>query len=323
MLLIEDKIYGKFKITEPVLVELINSKPVQRLKEINQHGHHEKWTVKPTFSRYEHSVGVMLLLRKLGASLTEQVAGLLHDVSHTVFSHVTDWFLGDPLKEDYADKIHKAFIEDSEIPSILQKYNLNVEEITDYKKHTLLERQAPDLCADRLDYTFREMKSWADQKNVEKCIKDLKVKEKKIIFKEKEAAEAFAKAYAKCQEENWTSTRGCLNYLILGEVLKEAIKEKIIEKSDLYKTDKEVLKKLKESKNKNIQKKIKSLEEGIEYRENKKDPQYHIKKKFRYVDPEYVEIDQLRRVSEKNKEFKIILEKQRERSKEGIKVDIV
>jgi len=49
-------------------------------------------------TRFDHSVGVMLLIRKLGAGsspasalLKEQVAALLHDVSHTAFSHVIDY----------------------------------------------------------------------------------------------------------------------------------------------------------------------------------------------------------------------------------------
>ena len=35
---INDRVYGKIVIDEPVLIELINSKPVQRLKGINQAG---------------------------------------------------------------------------------------------------------------------------------------------------------------------------------------------------------------------------------------------------------------------------------------------
>ena len=37
-----------------------------------------------------------MLLAKKGASLTEQIAGLIHDVSHTVFSHVIDRVVGNP-----------------------------------------------------------------------------------------------------------------------------------------------------------------------------------------------------------------------------------
>ncbi|MEH6941868.1 HD domain-containing protein [Bacillus sp. JJ722] len=40
----------------------------------------EKWNV----TNFEHSKGVMLLIRILGGSVEEQVAGLLHDVSYKI-----------------------------------------------------------------------------------------------------------------------------------------------------------------------------------------------------------------------------------------------
>ena len=42
---------------------------------------------------FEHSLGVYLLLRRLGADRREQVAGLLHDISHTAFSHAVDFLI--------------------------------------------------------------------------------------------------------------------------------------------------------------------------------------------------------------------------------------
>lgn len=91
---IDDCVYGSCKITEPVLIELLQSPVILRLKGINQLGIPPEYD--PTnvfFSRYDHSVGVLVLLKKLGASLEEQVAGLLHDSSHTALSHQIDWVL--------------------------------------------------------------------------------------------------------------------------------------------------------------------------------------------------------------------------------------
>lgn len=89
-MLVNDEIYGEYEV-EAVLQDLIQSKPVQRLKGIHQGGAsylvNPKWNV----TRYEHSMGVMLLIRRLGGSIEEQIAGLLHDVSHTAFSHVIDF----------------------------------------------------------------------------------------------------------------------------------------------------------------------------------------------------------------------------------------
>ncbi len=105
---IKDPLYGKFEITEPILIELINSKPIQRLKKIWQHGLPQKYYYRKTFTRYDHSIGVMLLLRKLNASLEEQIAGLLNDASHAAFSHVVD-FLYKNKEEEYGDNILKEF----------------------------------------------------------------------------------------------------------------------------------------------------------------------------------------------------------------------
>ena len=86
-----DKIYGTYKITSPVIIKLLKSSPVQRLKKIAQFGVPDQLYHLKGYSRYDHSVGVFLLLRKLEASELEQIAGLLHDVSHTAFSHVIDY----------------------------------------------------------------------------------------------------------------------------------------------------------------------------------------------------------------------------------------
>ena len=74
---INDAVYGEEEINESVLVDLIISKSVQRLKEISQFGMPDEYYYKKGFSRYEHSLGVMILLRRLNASLEEQIAGLL------------------------------------------------------------------------------------------------------------------------------------------------------------------------------------------------------------------------------------------------------
>ena len=122
-MVISDRVYGKVKIESPVLLELIKSKSLQRLKGISQFGIPDEFYYLKNFSRYEHSIGVMILLKQLGASEKEQIAGLLHDVSHTAFSHVIDWVVGEGLTEDFQDNQHKNFIKSSPLTKILKKYN--------------------------------------------------------------------------------------------------------------------------------------------------------------------------------------------------------
>ena len=154
---INHKIYGNYTITEPVLIELINSKSLQRLKEIcNGGAWFFHYTYKKQFTRYDHSIGVMLLLRKFNATLEEQIAGLLHDISHTAFSHVADFVFGRLQEHDYQDsKLEKAF-QVQGINKILRKHKINPKFILNEKNFSLLERNLPTLCADRLDYTFQD-----------------------------------------------------------------------------------------------------------------------------------------------------------------------
>ena len=124
---IEDRVYGEEEIEERILIDLINCKSVQRLRGLAQYGFPDEYYHKNGFSRYEHSLGVLIFLRRLGAKLDEQIAGLLHDVSHTSFSHVIDWAIGNPEREDFQDKNHLNIIKNSEIPGILEKYDFRYE----------------------------------------------------------------------------------------------------------------------------------------------------------------------------------------------------
>ncbi|MGC8537910.1 MAG: HD domain-containing protein, partial [Candidatus Micrarchaeia archaeon] len=98
---VSDPVYGGFEIENEAIIDLMKSKPMERIKHISQQGIPREFNFKgaTNHGRYEHCVGVMLLLRKLGASDEEQIAGLLHDVSHTAFSHTADMVFG-----SYADQ---------------------------------------------------------------------------------------------------------------------------------------------------------------------------------------------------------------------------
>lgn len=149
-------LYGSFVITEPVLLDLLSSHAVQRLKKINQYGADFFVGSKKRFTRYDHSIGVLCLLRKVNAPLLEQIAGLLHDVSHTVFSHTGEVVYNHHSQTgSYQDDIHEWFLQKTDIPDILNNYNIAVADIL-HKNAAFkaLERDLPELCADRLDYNM-------------------------------------------------------------------------------------------------------------------------------------------------------------------------
>lgn len=156
--LIIHTIYSDFEITEPVLIDLFNSHTMERIKHIHQYGASDYVIPQnKEYSRYEHCVGVWALLRMYGASLEEQIAGLLHDASHTIFSHVGDiLFEHTSTHSSYQDDIHQWYLEQQKIDELLQQHNLSLDSVLHKSgAHNMLEQDLPDICADRLEYNLQ------------------------------------------------------------------------------------------------------------------------------------------------------------------------
>ncbi len=320
---LQDRIYGNFEITELVLTELIESPAMQRLKGVNQFGMPQRFYPYQGFSRYEHSVGAMLVLRKLGADIEEQAAGLIHDVSHTAFSHLVDWVIGDRDKEDHQDKNLQKIVSLSTIPAILRKYGFDPDRVTDVKQYKLLEKPAPNLCADRMDYSLREFRDWANPNIVNNCVEDLISYDGQMAFKTKESAEKFAYAYAKLQREHWGGAQCTVRWELLAKALKIALENKTVSVDDFYLEDEHIIQRLRKSDNKEIERVLFILEKpSLNLIENRTNPQFDLKKKFRHIDPHYLLDDRLHVLSE-DEEYKDFLKSQRELNERRIMVDLV
>jgi len=312
-MIIEDRVYGEEEINEQVLIDLISSVPVQRLKEVSQFGMPDEYYHLVTFSRFEHSIGVMVLLRKLNAGLEEQIAGLLHDVSHTAFSHVIDWVIGDPTKEDHQDKTLLKTFEETKIKNILEEHGFNYKKIAEAKNYSLLEQPAPNLCADRVDYSLREIKFLHSEQDAEKILGDLKNINGKITFASVEAAELFARHYVNLNKEHWGGKEAKARFHILANILKKAIKEKIISIEDMMKTDKEIIKVLHKSNHEEILSGLRILRNGFYLKKTEKEG-IILQKKFRYIDPEFFHNGKIISLSEFSEKYKKTLEEERTRS---------
>lgn len=217
---------------------------MQRMKGIDQHGYFEPYFPGTAFSRFEHSLGVFILLKKFGAPLLEQIAGLLHDVSHTVFSHVADFVFsnGSGEKQSFQDDCFEEFIEKSEIPEILKKHKINYKDIFDDSKFPLKEKELPDLCADRIDYFLRELKvtSKANQEKINEFLDNLVIIDNLWVFKKKELAKKYANLFLEINNWFWSGLETAVMFKTTGDLLKYAIDKKILTKDDLFTTDKEV-----------------------------------------------------------------------------------
>jgi hypothetical protein len=243
-----DKVYGQTEITEPVILDLINSPELQRLKEIDQAGYYEPYHPGSKHNRFEHSVGVCLLLKKFGASIEEQIAGLIHDVSHSAFSHAVDYALseGSEKEQNHQDNYFEEFILNSSIPEILKKYDFNVSYLLDESHFSLLETQLPDLCADRIDYSLRGLLAYKILKGdeVRDILNNLTVENKKWIFKDFDSAYEYAKLFKILNEGYYSAIETAVMFRRVGDYLRYALGQKYVTKEDLYTTDKEVIDKI-------------------------------------------------------------------------------
>lgn len=316
---IEDKIYGEFEV-EGVLEELINTKVVQRLKNIHQGG--ASYLVNPNWNvtRYDHSVGTMIFIKIIGGSLEEQIAGLLHDISHTAFSHVVDFALN-KSNEDYHEEIFEIIVETSDIPKILTKYGYDYKDILyNETKWTLLERSAPALCADRIDYTLRDMYSYGyiSLVAIKNFLDSLEVKDGEIVINSINAAEWFVNTYYKEVIGFFLNPLNIYAYNRLSNALKVALDNEIITLEDLLQDDNYVLTILKNSKNEEVRSLIQSLNYNVDVVENKEEYDIHQVNKLRLIDPTVIIDGVLSKASEKSTLIKILGEQAMQKSIEGV-----
>jgi len=309
----QDKIYGQFKIDEPVILDLINSQELQRLKEIDQAGYYEPYHPGSKHSRFEHSVGVYLLLQKLGASLEEQIAGLIHDVSHSAFSHAIDYALyeGSEKEHNHQDNYFEEYVLNSKIPNILEKHGFDVGYILDESNFPLLETQLPDLCADRIDYSLRELVAYkvSELEKVKDILKKLKVQDNKWIFSDFDSAYEYAKLFKILNENYFCSITTAVMFRRVGDYLKYALDKNFITKDDLYTTDKEVIDKI----NNNLAKDEKlsffwnRMNNSGGYENNPDNYDAEVYCKSRIVDPLCLDNGEVKRVSDIEPSWKDII----------------
>ena len=282
-----DSIYGEININEPVLLDLMECNAMQRLKGISQHGITALIGITPPFSRYDHSVGTMIMVRRLGASIEEQIAALLHDVSHTAFSHVIDFVFDDHRGQSYHEEKKEEFVAGSDIPDILNNHGRNWEDYLDEEKYELLEQESPALCADRLDYFLRDLEflGLANKTEINKAVGSLVVKNGKIVTDNEDTARWMAYTFIETDRTSWSNFREVGLYQLTAEAIKKAKKLNIICESDFWGADSTLWKKLCSAKQKEVSKYVCLITPGTRFIWEEERPLFRVATKVRSIDP--------------------------------------
>lgn len=306
---ITDAVYGGEEITAPVLVELINCPAIQRLRHIDQGGLSRVWFAGGEHNRYQHSLGVCILLKRYGASVSEQAAGLIHDVSHTVFSHCADYALaqGSEARQSFQDDVFHTLVLETDIPDILERHGLDPEYIFDESNFPLQETELPDLCADRIDYILRCAYHYekTDISVLRGHLENLCVKNLKWCFKDFNSAKAFAELFNYINDKHLSGLKSASMFRTVGDVLKYCLGEGYLSMDDLFATDDLVLDKIedKAAKDPELAKLWKRMNNKTEVRTGTGECGARVVCKSRVVDPLFIDNGGLKRVSEVDKDF--------------------
>jgi uncharacterized protein len=244
----EDPLHGVMAFDEPVLCALIESAPMQRIRDVDMGAYARGFYPGVSFSRFEHSLGVSYLLQRAGASIEEQIHGLLHDVNHTAFSHAIDYVLkaGSEDAQSYQDDTFEGFVRSSCLPRILEGHGFDTAYIIDERQFPLEEQPLPALCADRLDYGLRSLFHYGlmPAEEVRAMLAELQSDGRAWYFSSRRAAADFGQAFATLDNSIFDSLRAGVMYRSIGDCVGYALTAGIITRDDLLTTDSAVLAKL-------------------------------------------------------------------------------
>jgi len=285
-----DTVYGPVTIDEPILLALMDSAAMQRLKGVLQHGISGLIGITSPTSRFDHSVGAMLLVRRLGATVEEQIAALLHDVSHTAFSHVIDYVFDGHDDQSYHDREKERYLTQTEIPTLLADFGYDWQLFLHEEDFPLLEQPAPRLCADRVDYFLRDAQDLgvASADEVAWALSHLVVGEGRMAVADVAAASWLAYTFIKADDASWSNFREVGIYELTAQAIKRGLAIGAITEADIWGTDAAAWHKLQQYPDTQLQETLRLVNVHTHFVWDADKPTFILSTKIRTIDPDVV-----------------------------------
>jgi hypothetical protein len=253
----QDRVYGDVSIEDPAILELIGCETFQRLKRIRQAGPSAISFPFKDVTRFEHSLGVYLLLQRLGAPRREQIAGVLHDISHTAFSHAVD-FIFTSQEQDYHEQIKPLMLDRPDVAQALARLGFEPHEFYDDSIYPLLEQPLPYLCADRLDYFLRDGTTCGvvNREFVQRILHHMTVIDSRIALTRVDVAREAVALFETMNHKWWAGPVEAFIYNEFADAMREGLRIGVLELDDLLTDDAVVLAKLESTDNPQIAQKL-------------------------------------------------------------------
>jgi len=163
MKFIKDPVHGYVEVLDEIL-PFLDSSAVQRLRYVKQLGFSHLVYQGANHTRFEHSLGTMHLAGVMAKSLDlpasditlVSLAGLLHDIGHGPFSHVTE-----SLMEKYIKRQHheiESHLREGDLAALFDKSGISPDELYSIigGDHNYAGIIHGELDVDRMDYLLRD-----------------------------------------------------------------------------------------------------------------------------------------------------------------------
>lgn len=205
------------------------------------------------YSRLDHSIGVALIVWHFTHDKAQTIAGLLHDISTPVFSHVSDFRKGDTLSQTATEAPTAIMVRKDELLNkLLKEDGLTAAQVEDYHIYPIADNEIPQLSADRLEYMFPSGMaldgSWT-MEEIRRCYKDLIILKNEdgqdeLGFQHIEIAELYCEHF--CMIGHILQlNENKLALHMLGQIMNLAEKDGILNEKDFMTlSEKEVMDKL-------------------------------------------------------------------------------
>ncbi len=205
------------------------------------------------YSRLDHSIGVALIVWHFTHNKAQTLAGLLHDISTPVFSHVSDFRKGDALTQTATEEpTAKIIRENKELCELLLEDGLLPKQVEDYHIYPIADNEIPQLSADRLEYMFPSGMAlygcWTLQE-IKRCYNDLLILQNEkgfdeLGFKNLETAELYCEKF--CMIGHILQlNENKLTLHLLGQIMNLAEKQSLVCEQDfMTRSEQEIIAKL-------------------------------------------------------------------------------
>lgn len=227
--------------------------PMERIRQVGmncgcEYTHFPRFARLRPYSRFDHSLGVALIVWHFTGSREQALAGLFHDVTTPVFAHVVDFLNGDHLRQESTEAgVADCLASSPEVCRLLEHEGLTLEQISDYHRYSIADNEAPALSADRLEYTLGNLLNYgfAGEDQIRAFYEDLTVGEDEagwpeLVFQTPATAACFTRMALKnaCV---YVADEDRFAMQALADLLRLALERGTLRREELWTTEPEII----------------------------------------------------------------------------------